>query len=363
MSKAVLHQVTVGATPGDAITDHALLIRRWLREAGFESEIFAEHIHPALEKEIFSALTYKPKRDEEFIIYHHSIGSPVVERLTKFPLKLILVYHNITPPEFFTSINPALARELEEGVRQLQILKRHTKLALAVSPFNEQGLHAAGFSNTAVLPLALDEKRYNIPSAANLVAKFEQSGPLLLFVGRLVPNKKQEDLIKLLYYYRRLEPTARLVLVGEKWLAEYVRWLQDFVRDLGLEDSVLFTGHVSQQEMITYYRLADLYISMSEHEGFGKPLIESMYFDLPVLAYKAAGVPYTLGGAGVLVKRKEYEAIAELIDLLITDTDLRHKIMARQRRRVQDFLEAGVQKRLYESLSFMGQLSTFAHQP
>lgn len=353
MSKLILNQITIGATPGDAITDQAFLIRAWLREKGFVSDIYAEFIHPALEKEVRSALTYRPARNERQLIYHHSIGSAVAERLMELSVKLILVYHNITPPEFFSSVNPALAQELIKGQQQLQALKAHTPLALAVSAYNELDLKAANFAQTAVLPLALDESRYQLPNDAELVARFKHSGPLLLFVGRLVPNKKQEDLIKLLYYYRRIEPTAQLILLGEKWLAEYVPWLEDFAHDLGVGGAVHFTGHVSQQEMVTYYRIADLYVSMSEHEGFGKPLIESMYLDLPVLAYAAAGVPYTLGRAGVSIHYKEYEAIAELVHLLVTDKALRVRILAGQRRRIQDFLEQRVQQQLYEYLALL----------
>lgn len=345
-----LHQITVGATPGDAITDHALMIRRWLREAGYESDLFAEFIHPALEKEVRSALTYRPGRDEAALIFHHSTGSAVAERLMALSLPLILVYHNITPPEFFASVHPALAQEMEWGLRQLLELGPRTTLALGVSPFNEAALQAAGFAWTGVLPLALDEAQRALPWDDGFAARVGQEGPLLLFVGRLVPNKKIEDLIKLLYHYRRIAPTARLLLVGVRWLEEYGRWLEDLAQDLGVREAVIFAGHVSEREMVTAYRMADLYVSMSEHEGFGKPLIESMMFDLPVLAYAAAGVPYTLGGAGVLLHAKHYEAAAEAAHLLVTDPVLRERVIAGQRRRVQDFLEPRVRHGLLDNL-------------
>ncbi len=350
MTRSVLHQIIIGATVGDAITDQAFLLRRWLREMGLASEIFAEHIHPALEKEVRPAVTYRPGPGER-LVFHHSIGSPVVERLLALPVQLIVIYHNITPPEFFAAVHPGLAQEMEEGRKQLEALRSHTVLALADSPYNELDLRAAGFPQTGVLPITLDESRYNLPSNPGLLALFQDGGPRLLFVGRAVPNKKQEDLIKLLYFYRRIEPTARLILAGEGWLPAYDRWLRDLAHDLGLDDAVIFTGHVSQQDLVTYYRLADVYVSMSEHEGFGKPLIESMYFDVPVVAYKAAAVPYTLGGAGVLVRHKDYEAIAELIHLICTDPALRERLLAGQRRRVQDFLEPHVKKQWQEILA------------
>jgi glycosyltransferase involved in cell wall biosynthesis len=151
-------------------------------------------------------------------------------------------------------------------------------------------------------------------------------------------------LIKLLHFYRRFEPDARLILVGGLLMKDYVRWLQRFAKNLGLTDSVTFTGHVTQQEMVTYYKTADLFVSMSEHEGFGKPLIESMYLDLPVLAYASTAVPLTLGGAGVLFNDKDFEGLAEMADMLIKDQRLRSQVQKAQRERVKTFLEPNVRK-------------------
>jgi glycosyltransferase involved in cell wall biosynthesis len=345
MARPVLHQVTIGATVGDAITDHALLLRRWLREMGFVSEIYAQHIHPDLEKEVRPVATYRPGLRERQLIYHHSIGSEVVEWLLGWPLRFILIYHNVTPPSFFAAVDPALTRQMVEGRAQLAALCPRTDLALGDSPYNEAELGEAGFSRTGVLPIALDETRYATPPNPELLARLEGARPLLLFVGRQVPNKKQEDLLKLLYFCRRIWPAARLALVGAGWMPAYERWLRELALDLGLGDeAVAFMGHVSQQDMVTCYRRADLYVSMSEHEGFGKPLIESMYFGLPVLAYAASSVPGTLGGAGVLFHHKHYEALAELVDMLVCDPRLRQRVVSRQRERVKVFLEPHVRQ-------------------
>jgi glycosyltransferase involved in cell wall biosynthesis len=350
MTTNLLNQIIVGAGPGDAITDHALLIRRWLRDFGFTSEIFAEYIHPAVAPEVRPIATYRPGRSEPWLILHHSIGSPIVERVARLQPRLILVYHNITPPEFFAPIDPAWAERMALGRQQLDLLRPRTGLALADSPYNEQELQAAGFAPTGVLSISLDEQNYNQPANEKLLADLRQRGPTLLFVGRLSPNKKQEDLVKLLYYYRRIEPDARLILVGDRWLLNYDNWLEDFARSLDLGDALTLTGHVSQQDMITYYRAADLYVSMSEHEGFGKPLLESMYLGLPVLAYAASAVPATLGDAGVLFHQKDYEWLAELVDILVKDNEWRQRLIGRQRQRVQSFLEPQIKDNLRQFL-------------
>ncbi|MFN8491954.1 MAG: glycosyltransferase [Caldilineaceae bacterium] len=356
MQQRILHQFTEGVTVGDAISDQAFVVRSWLREAGFTSDIYAVHINPVLAKEARPALNYRPQPGEEYVIYKHSIGSSLTEQLLALPLRFLLVYHNVTPPEFVQSVDPALARQFQQGREQLALLRDRTALALADSPFNEAELRAAGFTNTGVLPITLDESHYQTPVSTKLVEELRNRHPLLLFVGRLTPNKRQEDLLKLLYYYRRIEPNATLALVGAKWLPSYSRWLREVAHNLGLGDNVIITDHVTQAEMVTYFRTADLYVSMSEHEGFGKPLIESMYLGLPVMAYAATSVPSTLGGAGVLFHEKNYEALAEMVDWLIQDKELRQRIITRQRERVQAFLAPQVKQMWAQYLQGLGLL-------
>ena len=351
-----LHQFVVGASPGDAITDQALTMRRWLREMGFTSDLYAYHIHEALEGDIRPSAALKAGNAGRWVIAHHSIGSPAVDQLLAQNFQLILIYHNITPPEFFAPIDPTWANYMRLGQEQLQQFPLQTRLALADSPYNELDLHQLPFQQTGVLPITLAENLYQTPSEQSLVDQLNNAGPILLFVGRIAPNKKQEDLIKLLYYYRRIEPNARLILVGDRWQLGYDRWLEGMAHSLGLAEAVTLTGRVSQAEMVTYYRTADLYISMSEHEGFGKPLIESMYLDLPILAYRSTAVPYTLGDAGLIFNHKNYEALAEMVDILIKDNDLRTRLIQKQRERVQQFLEPQVKQQLGAYLDGLGLL-------
>jgi glycosyltransferase involved in cell wall biosynthesis len=345
MSERVLHQFTEGAYIGDAVSDQAFLIQRWLRQLGFQSELYAERIQPELAERVLPARQYRPQASERCLIHHHAVGSIVADRLMEIGLPQILIYHNITPAEFFEKTDPALAEGLRRGRKQLQQMRSQTWLGLGDSIYNESELIALGYASTGVLPIVLDESRFAAPSNEALLAECDSGRPLLLFVGRFMPNKCQEDLIKLLYYLRRIQPDARLVLVGNTSNSEYVDWQLAQARDLGIESAVRITGHVSHEEMLTFYRTADLYVSMSEHEGFGKPLIESMYSGLPVLAYASSAVPDTLGGAGILFHRKDYEALAELVILLVEDERLRRRIIARQTERVRDFLEPRVRSR------------------
>jgi L-malate glycosyltransferase len=344
MSQLKLHQFTEAAVIGDATTDQVFLIRQWLREMGFNSEIYAEHCAPALEDEVRPAHTYRRSENEPYLIYHHATGANVVERLETLGVPLVLIYHNITPPEFFTGSDPLLVRLMNQGRVQLDQLRPLTALALGDSHFNESELQARGFAPTAVLPIVLDPAAYDIANNEALLAQCRQNGPTFLFVGRLAPNKRQEDLLKLLYYYRRINPTARLILVGSTPFQDYLRWLHQLAAELEVSEALTITGHVTHQDMTTYFRGADLYISMSEHEGFGKPLVESMYLGLPVIAYASTAVPSTMGNAGILFHQKNYEALAEFIDILHRRTDLRQRVIVRQQERAQHFLKSNVQQ-------------------
>lgn len=356
MSERVLHQFTEGAYIGDAASDQAFLIQRWLRDLDFESDLYAEHIQPELAGRVLPASEYRPRRSETCLIHHHAVGSIVAERLMDIGLPQILIYHNITPPEFFEKTDPALAYGLRRGRQQLVRMRPLTHLGLGVSAYNESELVSLGYEATGVLPIIVDESGFATPSNESLAAACATSRPLLLFVGRFMPNKRQEDLIKLMYYLRRIRPEARLVLVGNTGNREYVDWQNSLAQALGVGAAVHITGHISHEDMLTYYRAADFYVSMSEHEGFGKPLIESMYSGLPVLAFASTAIPETLGGAGILFYRKDYEALAELIDLLLENEALRRRVIERQSARVRSFLEPRVRDQFVRYLRQLGLL-------
>jgi glycosyltransferase involved in cell wall biosynthesis len=176
---------------------------------------------------------------------------------------------------------------------------------------------------------------------------FDDAKTNFLFVGRCIPNKRIEDVIKVFCYYQRfIDPNSRLLLVGETHGFErYFDSLVRLVDDLALED-VVFTGHVDTDDLAAYYRVADLFLSMSEHEGFCAPLLEAFRFGLPVMAFDAGAVAETLSGAGVLVQEKSFDRIAEMAHLLVHDESLRERVVAGQNR----VLERRVESRDEEAL-------------
>jgi glycosyltransferase involved in cell wall biosynthesis len=278
----------------------------------------------------------------------------VLNWLERIPDRKVLVYHNITPHAYFAGVNDVYLEAARVGREQLSRLKALTEAGWGVSTFNCQELAEQGWLRVGVLPIVFDPKRYAVRPDRR-VLKGWQGGFNVLFVGRVSPNKRFEDLILTFYYLKRhVQPDARLLLVGSpRGMEPYLEFLQALVKKLGLWD-VAFTGHVSTEQLVAYYRCASIYLSMSEHEGFGVPLLESMYFGVPIVAYTAGAVPETLEGSSVLMTRKDHAAAAELIGLLLEDDHLRARVIARQRQRLQDFLPEKVEERLRELLHSLG---------
>jgi glycosyltransferase involved in cell wall biosynthesis len=331
----VLHQFVATSTRNDAVYNQAEILQEWLRSRGWTSEIYAENIDLQLTNHVLPYTAFRPTQAREVVILHYSIGSRVLDYLLSQDVRFILIYHNLTPPQFMASTSVHIAHLLEMGIAMLPRFAKRTLLALADSEYNQRDLVRAGFAPTAVLPVPFDEESYRQQPDQAVLDEFADDFVNLLFVGRIAPNKRLEDVIKAFYYYRQINQSARLFLVGAPIsdLCPYHYWLKHLIKQLRL-DNVYLTGRVPLAELLAYYKLADVYISMSEHEGYGVPLIESMYFNVPVLAYKATAVPETLGQAGVQVGHKDFFLIAELIHQLVTNAALRDGIISQQRQRL-----------------------------
>jgi glycosyltransferase involved in cell wall biosynthesis len=346
-----VHQVLEGATAGNAIYNHALLLRTGLRRWGFRSHLFAAEMDASVAGEVLPFDRYRPGR-RDLLIYHYSTGSDLSEAVQTMDVPLVLVYHNVTPPEYLRGLGGAMSARVRRGRERLPQLRHRVSLALADSAYNQRDLVAAGYERTGVLPLAVSDDLIGAPPDEALLARFDDGWTNLLFVGRLAPNKRQEDVIKAFYFYRQLNQKSRLFLVGS-WRStrRYAAWLRQFARHLDLADVVFLPGRVSTTALAAYYRLADLFVCMSEHEGFCVPLIESMRFGVPVVAYASTAIPATLGGAGVLVKAKRYDVIAEILHLLCTDAAFRRKIITGQHQRARAFDEQVVLEQFRDHLT------------
>ncbi len=337
-----IHQIAPALLYGDAIGNHIVEIRKTLLSWGYRSSIYAQHCHPKYVSICQDYHRYEPS-SENLVILHYSIGSDTVEFARQLPDQMVPYYHNITPAHFFHGINREFEKYLQDGRAQLRSL-RDMPLAIAASDFNRQELLTMGFKNVVIVPYILDlaalDASANSDAGMAIREEYNDGATNILFVGRVVPNKCQEDLIKTFEYYHKLiNPHSRLLLVGSGSGAEvYQARMEALTETLDLADSVHFCGHVGLEEGLgAYYKIASVFLSMSEHEGFGVPLLESAYFEVPIVAYKAAGVPYTLGDSGILITEKRYEVVAEVVDLLSSDPRLRREVVASQQRLLQRY--------------------------
>jgi glycosyltransferase involved in cell wall biosynthesis len=341
MGKTQIHQIHPIVSSGDAIGNEVIEIRDILRESGYESDIYAKFIHNKLKNIKYYTDYLKVSSPQNILLMHYSTeyGSELLDFLRSLPDKKVLLYHNITPPAFFRNFSSAHEQATKNGIYELKHeIKTIVDVALGVSEFNRQDLISAGFKKTGVLPYLLNFNKFDIFPDKKVIQKYSDDFVNLLVVGRISPNKKLDDAIKCFYYYNKyINPKSRLLLVGSyQGMDLYYNYLNDLILKLDLKN-VCFTGHINLDELVSYYKVGDVFLTMSEHEGFCVPLLESIYFGVPVLAYNSSAIPETLGGTGILIHNKNYIEIAELINLLVEDQTLRDKIIQKQSERLKFF--------------------------
>ncbi len=353
-----VHQWVPAAHRGDAIGDSARQIRDALRRMGHESELFALTIDDDLRDEV-RPFADPIARGGDITIFHFALPSPMTSAFEWLRGVKVLQYHNITPPAFFAPYDPALFRLAALGRRELATLVGRVDLALGVSEFNRQELETMGFTRTGVLPISVDTDRLTSGPPRPALDRILGDGLInFLFVGRIVPNKKIEDHIRLAELYKRnVDSYYRFIFVGRydgvpRYYAQIRALIDTF--DM-LPDRFWFTGPVPDADLATFYRWADAYVSLSEHEGFCVPLVEAMATNVPIVAYGAAAVPETLGGAGLLFSPKDLELASELLASVVYDDDIRRNVLAGQRKRLEAFTPARFEARLRHTLDELAQ--------
>ena len=334
------HSLLPAFYPHDATGAIASELSALLRQLGYDAGLFAPDVHPDL------AQLARPAHElpqelgpTDALLYHHGIGSELVPLLGGLRCRKALVYHNITPEHFFVPFDAQVSRALRDGRLQLQALRDQVELALCFSEFSASELRRLGFRKVAVIPPPLEPWRVTRAGDERLYRKlFDGRTQNLLYVGRIVPNKRIEDLIELTVRLVRRNPTRqfRLVIAGSyQKTSNYFQYLKEQAKPI--RKHVTFLGPVTAHELCACYRAAHLFVSMSEHEGFGLPLVEAMAAGVPVVAHADAAVPEALGGAGVLFSPKRLDHVAALCEILLDDQSRRRKLVDAGRRRAAEF--------------------------
>ena len=353
-----IDQVVVAAAPGDAISNEALEIRRLLRGSGRPSQIYARYIDPGLAGSVLPLTSYPAPAgaEDRVLVYHASIGEPEVTRfLLERPERLVLRYHNMSPAEPFAPYDPGFAGRLEEGRRELEALRSRVQLCMAVSAFNAADLVAHGYGDVGVSPLIVDPGRLVglRPDEETTARLAGTEGPVLAFVGQLLPHKQVHVLLAAYHALTTyLLPDAHLFLVGAPRLPRYRECLQFFIEDLNLVHCQIPKPPVSDAQLAAYYRRADAVVTLSGHEGFCAPLLEAMAFGKPVVARAAGAIPETVADAGLLVAEDEGPlVVAEALDEVLTNAPLRARLVERGAGRVEHFRPERARTVLLEQLA------------
>jgi glycosyltransferase involved in cell wall biosynthesis len=345
----IINQWLPAAHRGDAIGDSARRVRDLLRGMGHDSHIYALTIDEDMRGEV-RPFEHGDARRGEVTIFHYALPSVMTAAFAGLPGRRVLQYHNITPARFFAPYDPAVFRIAALGRQDLATLAGRTDLALGDSDYNRRELEALGFRRTGVLPIALDLDRIAQAPPHPVIERMLGDGLTnFLFVGRIVPNKCVEDIIRLAEMYKRyIDAHYRFIFVGRtEGIPRYHAAVRALIVEFDmLPERFLFPGAVSDWELAAYYRSAHVYLSLSEHEGFCVPLLEAMAADVPVFAYESTAVAETLGGAGVCWRPKDFEVAAELLGQVAFDPDLRARVIAGQRERLTHFSEPRLVARL-----------------
>lgn len=345
-----IHQFHHGVDVGDGVTNSLLFTQRLLQRLGFASEIYAANIPAILAEQVRPYhLLEQVDPASTLLLQHHSMGHELGGWISQLTMPRVLVYHNITPAGFFPK-GSDLHRYATLGREQLLQWRSDFRAVLAVSDYNAEELVRLGYSPEAIttIPLLVDLERY-VESAgeqldpSRILHPELAERPMLLFVGRLVENKRQHLLLEALWHLQQMQtryrvgPPAMLVLAGGGERSDYARFLRQRLHQLQLDDSVIMPGKVDDALLHALYRHSAAFVCASAHEGFGMPLVEAMQADCPVVAMGLTNIPYTLGEGGLVLESEEPAVMAATLSLLLEDEPLRDQVIAGQRRSLERY--------------------------
>lgn len=346
-----IHQFAAGFQLGDAISQEMLELKRLLFSNGYKGSIFAENVFSNDYKYADKIKNSKIKSND-ILIYHHSIHSEVLNYLINFPNKKILIYHNVTPEDYFTPYDLKFSYLLRKGREDLQILKEKFQVTFAVSKFNLNELEENGFIDSKLMPLHLNFNKWKHLQTSE--KKIHTDILNLLFVGRIAPNKRQDDLIRLVRTWKdNYQVPIKLRMIGfcNPNQESYLEELRFMIHQFQLNEEVEILPYVNDRVLTQHYLNSDFFVSMSEHEGFCVPLMEAMFFGLPVLAYDAGAVSETLDGSGFLFHEKNFSLLCQKLNELILNRDQIQSIVTGQNQRLDRFKSTSNIKPLLDAIS------------
>jgi L-malate glycosyltransferase len=312
-----IHVMTAAMSPGDAIGNYILALVPILQAWGCEVLVYADHPNHRFPLPHFHTSAYHPT-GRDILWFHYSIYSDNVRWLRDSTDFKVFDSHNVSPAHLFRGYDPHMERMCREGERLLGTFVQDVDLVVVHTDYVGDDLRRRGYRAIHKVPLVVDTARFtgaDSPAWAPLL----QHLPYLLFVGRIVPQKDIAAMLRVHAALRTRRPDIKLFLVGSQSLPSYVRDMQTLAAELGTTDDVVFTGPVTEPDILTsLYRYARFYLALSEWESFCVPIVESLYFGTPVVGHAVPPIPETMGGGGVVLRGTPDEMAAQ-IDALWDD--------------------------------------------
>lgn len=336
-----IFQVVSSLNYGDAVGNDVIAIKHIIEDMGFETSIYCENLSPKVKETSVYNITKIPKiGQDDIIIYHMANGSSLNGVIAKLNCRKIMIYHNITPPEFFSIDNINAVNSCKKALDDMVKLKGRFNSYIADSYFNKKCMIEMGYKENEieVIPVAVPFEDYRQKPDPATVSKYSDGITNIVFVGRVAPNKKHEDIIRAFAYYNKnINPDSRLILAGSpNKNGMYYGDLLDYIKAIGVKN-IEFAGHISFAQILSIYSTADVFLCLSEHEGFCVPLLEAMTFNVPVIAYDAGAVAETMGESGIVVDDKDPVYLSKIIDELVKNKALRDQIIQLQQKRLENF--------------------------
>lgn len=339
---------------GDAIGNHTLALSDMLTKAGYQNRIYAEALDARIAGGKAEEIGKYKEKDGDIILYHMSTSSGLNRDILKYKGKKLLNYHNITPAHYFHGYLDSAEQGCRKAREDLAYLADKVDGCISDSVINQRELEELGYQcPLASAPILIAFDDYKKEPDGEIVRTLRDDFVNVLFVGRVVPNKKQEDVIEAFYYYQKYyNARSRLIIVGSSagmnLYTEQLQWYADYLRI----ENCIFTGQISFRKILAYYHAADVFLCMSEHEGFCVPLVEAMNFRVPVIAYDSTAIPDTLGGGGILLPQKNPLETAAVIDYVMKHEALRNKIRGNQEEQLKRFEHKAVEQ---QYMAFLGK--------
>jgi O-antigen biosynthesis protein len=340
--------VSLNAKSCDAIGNQVAEKFLFFREHAADVRVFvesAQRLHPVLAGHC-QTVTAEPRG--EFWEYLSGADLVCVEYsqyyslLSMLPLlaggrpRILIDYHSVTPPHLWGDHNrEALAKGQEH-----RGLAWCADLVVAHSQFTKDEIDTSSgmpSNRSQVLGLPIDARAFLASPAGPSAGSVNLEGcRIVLFVGRMAPNKRPALLVEALRYLADLKPPIHVVYAGDDddfYKTEARRCLQ-LARDHGLADRVHVLGLVPEDRLSALYQSAHALVVPSLWEGFCVPAVEAMASGVPVIAARAAALPETIGCAGLTFKPDDAGDLARqmrrVLEAAPAAADSSHTVFAEQ---------------------------------